>query len=119
MKFYIPASTRYVKIKKRNGVTGITVHEDDGTQIHIMAQDGSSPLAVHELISYGQILEAYKRINGKKKKYDAYIIFPSSLKPVIIKKPVTAKETAKLFKISKKRQKKIKKMAKEALKESN
>lgn len=84
-KYYIPSSTRYVVFEnvpiKEDSITLIQIFEADGKQISIMYQNGESPLEVHEIVSYGEIVQFHRHFKKGLVEYDPYAIFPESMRP--------------------------------------
>lgn len=81
MKFYIPASTRYVEFQTDHDITVYNVYEADGSYSKWLPQFGKSPLEDHELISVGQIIEIHKQVKNGTREYDPYAIYPESMRP--------------------------------------
>jgi hypothetical protein len=84
-KFYIPASNKYVQFNNDHDITVWSVYED-GKQLAWLSQQGETDLAVHELLSIGQILEVYKQVKNKTREYDPYAIFSESMKKYALEK---------------------------------
>lgn len=82
MKFYIPASTKYVEFETHHDVTIFNVYEADGSCSKWLPQIGKSSLEDHELISIGQIIEIHKQVKADIREYDPYVIYPESMRPI-------------------------------------
>ncbi len=86
MKFYIPASTRYVDYDESHDITVWNVYEADGSYSHWAPQFGPSPLETHELLSIGEIKQVYKQIKAGTREYDPYAIFSAEMKKYALEK---------------------------------
>lgn len=80
MKFYIPASTRYVEFDHSHEITVWNVYEADGSYSYWLPQMGPSPLETHELLSIGRIVEVHKQVVAGTREYDPYAIFSEAMK---------------------------------------
>jgi hypothetical protein len=80
MRFYIPASDKYVQFDNFGGIVGWNVLDSKDNLYSIKLQNGTSDLEVHELIGLGQIIEVHRQIQKGQREYDSYAIFSEALK---------------------------------------
>lgn len=75
MRFYIPTSDKHVLFDYSESMMIWNIWDNNHNVFSLTLQDGTSPLAPHELISIGQILEIQKQVQAKTREYDPYCLF--------------------------------------------
>lgn len=86
MRFYIPASDKYVQFDNFGGIIGWNILDSKDNFLNIKHQNGTSDLEVHELISVGQIIEVHHQIQKGQREYDSYAIFTEAMKKSALEK---------------------------------
>lgn len=79
--FLKPSSKKYLQVEVySDGLSVYNIYANDGKEISMMYQNGTSDLEMHEFIDVGRILEIDKQVQSGKLEYDPYLLWTKEQK---------------------------------------